>query len=217
MSTAATSPAAEARVAMLQELAEIGMNIARTLGNKAMEPDASADIPLQFARVAKAVRQTLALQARVEEGRLEAIRKAQAAPSAWPPMFHPRDIRIDPKLSEREQDGAERLYEVIDILDEYEAPEDCEDLSEDLLDWVRQRNDYADFAQAPYAAIVARICADLDLPAEWGETQLEDYLTEALPYQQQARQLRAAGPTLVRHSFSEGGLAAHEAAALNTS
>lgn len=186
----------------------MGMNIARALASKAMEPDAAADIPLQFTRVAKAVRQTLALQARVEEGRLSPPRQGDAGQAdRADPIWSTRDHRIDPELSVREQEGAERLYEVVDFLEEGDPPEEREDLFADLRDWVRERGDYADFLGKPFAEIVQRICADLDLAPDWGAQQLEDYLTEALPYQRRDRLIRAAG----------GALAAHEAAALNTS
>src|SRR5579872_3557516 len=77
------------RFAMLRELAETGMEMARALRLEARavveaepvggEPPRSvADLVLAFSRVARAVRQTLALETRLETG-LEQARQAKAS------------------------------------------------------------------------------------------------------------------------------------------
>ncbi|HEX4260622.1 MAG TPA: hypothetical protein VHY76_05940, partial [Acetobacteraceae bacterium] len=100
-----TDPERTARhLAMLRELAEIGMALARALGEQALAaleapatPDAAApqaeatpqpstartDPGLAFARVARAVRQCIALEARIAAGPLPA-RRGRAAPQQAP-------------------------------------------------------------------------------------------------------------------------------------
>jgi hypothetical protein len=81
---------AQEQLRLLQELAEIGMQIARTLPAQAAalapsdDPAVAGQVALTFSRVARAVRQTLALEARLRRdlkdglGALRAERKAQA-------------------------------------------------------------------------------------------------------------------------------------------
>jgi hypothetical protein len=81
---------AQQQLRQLQELAEIGMQIARTLPAQAAalapsdDPAVAGQVALTFSRVARAVRQTLALEARLRRdlkdglGALRAERKAQA-------------------------------------------------------------------------------------------------------------------------------------------
>ncbi|HEX4261274.1 MAG TPA: hypothetical protein VHY76_09245 [Acetobacteraceae bacterium] len=85
-------------LAMLRELAEIGMALARALGEQALAaPQAEAPDPpappradpgLAFARVARAVRQCIALEARIAAGPLPAPR-GRGAPR--PPPYPRRE------------------------------------------------------------------------------------------------------------------------------
>jgi hypothetical protein len=71
------------RFAILGELVDIGMEIARAVQGEiraraevvedeaAESPKIVADLGLAFSRVSRAVRQTVALEARLEDGRLE--------------------------------------------------------------------------------------------------------------------------------------------------
>jgi hypothetical protein len=68
-----SSDRAERRLRIVQELAEIGMDLARALRTRALaakaDPAAAVDLGLSFSRVARAVRQTVALEARLDQDR----------------------------------------------------------------------------------------------------------------------------------------------------
>jgi hypothetical protein len=70
----------EQRLRMLRELAEIGMRLARGVEQQAQDADAAdrpsgGDLGLVFSRIARAVRQTLALEAKLEGELEDRVRK----------------------------------------------------------------------------------------------------------------------------------------------
>ncbi|MGH6909290.1 MAG: hypothetical protein ACREEG_03815 [Phenylobacterium sp.] len=169
--------AAEARrerqAAMLQELAEIGMQMARAVRDEALaradaaDEDAprpasrfgNADLGLVYSRIARAVRQTLALETRlaedIEKARVEDAR-ARLGALRWAAQERQTEIRdyvaeaieaeaVEKKSSERE---VERL---LDDLDERIEAGDYDD----TLD------------TASIGELVARICADLGVIPDW--------------------------------------------------
>jgi hypothetical protein len=169
--------AAETRVAwqqaVLQELAQLGMRMARAICAEAeapADPDrkSSGDLALMFSRVSKAVRQTLALESRLAEG-LEAGRAQRAAEA----------------VGRAEAEGAARTHRkqsvrlmVEDAID-YDGPGDAEaqerlldDLDERLADPVEEDR----FRDRPIEEWVAHICQTLGVPfdprpwerEEWG-------------------------------------------------
>ena len=87
------------RADMLRELAEIGMEMARALqarmralSEEDQEDDpspstlaAKGEVALAFSRVARGVRQTLALEARLERGERDRLEREQAGPAAAEP------------------------------------------------------------------------------------------------------------------------------------
>ncbi|MDR3513455.1 MAG: hypothetical protein P4L73_17590 [Caulobacteraceae bacterium] len=165
---------AEARAArrlrMLKELAEIGMGLARNVGGPA---SGVADPGLAFSRIARAVRQTLALEARFdEEGQARAQEvaaqkeKAQAIRALHRQMLIDdvrtlagRVIRADASESGREHE-VERLLADLD--------ERLEDAEED---------EAALFGGRSVAEQVGLICRDLGVkwdPALWEDWDLEE-------------------------------------------
>ena len=174
------------RLAMLRALAEIGMSVARAVGRRAEAIAAEAgedtkdapaktdDLALAFARVSRAVRLTLALEARMEGEASETAREAargqeivRAAKEAG------ERARIADKLEKFEdiakelieaeagadQDAAERLYEVLDErLDEIEVDE---------------------LMGRPMAELVAAICRDLGIAPDWRDFEDEDWVQDA--------------------------------------
>ena len=149
----ATAPAGEdrsaQRLALLRELADIGMGLARAVGERAAAEPGGPDLGLSYAQIARAVRQTLALEARLEsEAQSEHLRQAGARGAAVK-----REAR---RLVQRaiDADPSERNPYVLGA-----------HLNERLRD-----ADDTDFADRPLAEIVARICADLGVafdPALW--------------------------------------------------
>src|SRR4051794_30180318 len=119
---------AEARtarqLAMLQELAEIGLQIARAVRDEALaraepvdedaaprlSPFGSGDLGLIYSRISRAVRQTLALESRIAEG-LETARfeRRRAHVANVRSAFEAREREVRDHVAEAiENEGAER-------------------------------------------------------------------------------------------------------------
>jgi hypothetical protein len=160
----------ERHLRMLEELAEIGMDLARAvrqraLGAAAAEPaddiqGIGGDLGLVFSRVARAVRQTLALEARIEDDRRMREDRAAAA-----------EIR---RVSAIEWDHKDRrrtlVTRAVEQMIETEAETDenrAEDLLADLDERLEDGELDADLAQHPISEIIARICRDLGITPDW--------------------------------------------------
>jgi hypothetical protein len=161
--------AAEARterhLRTLEDLAEIGMDLARTVQRQAHEQAAAdldaAALGLVFSRIARAVRQTVALEARLAEDR-QAETAAQLA------------SRTQARATRRRRE----VRAVVEQAIEADAAEtDLEDL---LLDLEERLVDYddADFADRPIGELVARICRDLGVAPDWSLWEDEDWAVE---------------------------------------
>jgi hypothetical protein len=155
----------------LAELVEIGMDLARMIREQASQavqsetPADIGDLGGKFARVARAVRQTVALGSKLADDldglndRAAARRTAERRTQA---------IRV---LRERQALGAERKAEAADHLErtvDRETPEsDREDLLSDLLEWRSETGEDEAFAEASVAEIVNQICRDLGVAPDW--------------------------------------------------
>lgn len=181
--------AAEARtarqLAMLQELAEIGMQIARAVRDEALvsaEPAdedgaprppsrfGNGDLGLVYSRVARAVRQTVALETRVADG-IEQARVERA---------RRRDAAIRWAAHERRQEIRHYVTQAIEAeAAERNTPEsEVERLLDDLDERLDDR-DYGDaLADAPIGDLVALICADLGVTPDWSLWEDQDWAIE---------------------------------------
>jgi hypothetical protein len=194
---------AERRLRMLDELAQIGMNLARALERQALaaadpaEPTAqgaaeasadraptpitpAGDPSVAFARISRAIRLTLALEARTDEA-LRALRagvaaevkarrvadcnRAAAQASARREARHEAVERLVTEAAEREIEDEEALNDVLEALEER--------LHEDEA--------YLDLEQAPLRETVERLCADLQLTPDWSQWEGEGW-TPAPPF-----------------------------------
>jgi hypothetical protein len=146
---------------MLRELADIGMEIARAVqgevraraeaveGEATESPKIVADLGLAFSRVSRAVRQTLALEARLEDDRLERRRAAEEARSQADGEMAERAAKVKAKLMQLLHPDRERDHRWDD-------------------DWFEDLNDDPDddegfVADRPAADVVAGVCGDLGL------------------------------------------------------
>jgi len=138
------STSAQTRLALLQELAEIGMELARDLRDQVkIEP--RPDAGLVYARIARAVRQTLALQARLEaEAKAETVRavRAQAA-GKKAQVSHILTNLIE---DDDEDSDAETVARLTSLYEHLADKDDC------------------DFADLTVPEIVAQICQTLGVP-----------------------------------------------------
>jgi hypothetical protein len=159
---------AERRFRALQELTEIGMDLAREVRRQVLDPAAEApgaDLGLAFSRIARAVRQTVALEAKLDQDR----QKSQAEAASR--------LAVETRLR-----GIRRKTKVRDIVErviETEAREsDAERLLDDLDERLEDADD-TDFADRSVGELVAGICRDLGVTPDWGLWEDEDWGIEA--------------------------------------
>jgi hypothetical protein len=180
---------AERRLRKLDELSEIGMELARDLRREATaaanpaesatsETPVSGDRANAFARLSRAIRLTLALEARIdealralragvvaerEERRLEAGRHAAAEAAARRKAHGERVQSLVIEAAEREIEDGEALFGVFEALEER--------LEEDEA--------YKDLERLPLRETVERLCADLQLTPDWSRWDGEGWTPEA--------------------------------------
>jgi hypothetical protein len=190
---------AERRLRLLEELSQIGMDLARTLHRRALaatdpaEPAApddsetsdrpagfAPDPSIPFARISRAIRLTLALEARTDESLLalragitaerEARRVANCnrASAEAASRSHARREAVERlviEAAEREIDDEEALNDVLEALEERLADDEA----------------YEDLDRAPLRETVERLCADLQLTPDWSQWEGEGW-TPAPPF-----------------------------------
>ncbi len=173
---------AERHLRLLQELAEIGMDIARAVRAEAVaEADAAepapsrfgnADPGLVFSRIARAVRQTLALEARIAEG----IATARVEEDKR------RADEASLEFDLREQEVRDYVIEAIEAeAAERQAPDSHIERLLDDLDERMNEGDYDEaLADGPIGELVARICADLGVTPDWSLWDDQDWAIEHL-------------------------------------
>ena len=152
---------AEERLRILRDLAELGLRLARRLvsdnGRYSDAPVPSSNCAEAFARVSRAVRLTLTLEAKLDD-ELAALR---AGPVTVAPFAEPGR-----KASPGRRDQIrERVRDVIDreVAADHEAAETFADFNERLFDSER----YDGFLDLPFEDAIAAICKDLGLPSDW--------------------------------------------------
>ncbi|HEV7385830.1 MAG TPA: hypothetical protein VGN89_13180 [Phenylobacterium sp.] len=160
---------AQRRFRVLQELAEIGMELARDVQRQAREQareqdrESAADLGLVFSRIARAVRQTVALEAKLDQDRQARRDKADAERAV--------EVRLR---------GIRRKTKVMEIVERViETESDGERLLDDLGERLEDADD-RDFADRPIGELVARICRDLGVTPEWALWEDEAWAIEAL-------------------------------------
>ena len=153
-------PLAERQLEALNELVGIGLNIARAIERQVSGPgpQSIADLDaaaLAYARVARAVRQTVMLQSK-----LQAERNAAAAKAG---DLRARVARIVRRAIEDAHDDAEQVERL--------AAEAAERLEQER---------YGDLLTRPIGEIVAAICKDLGLEPDWPALKDDIAAAEAL-------------------------------------
>ncbi|HEX3363697.1 hypothetical protein [Phenylobacterium sp.] len=154
---------------MLAELAEIGMDLAREVGRQALDQSAeapsAADLALTFSRVARAVRQTVAPEARLaEDSRKDrAERAALSVADRWRSARRKRQVR-------------EIVGEVIEV--EADGDYDADRLLAERDERLEDGDEEADFADRPIGELVARICRDLNIIPDWSLFEDADWAIE---------------------------------------
>jgi hypothetical protein len=180
---------ADEHVRMLRELAELGMELARAMARQALaqaeagapgEPAAGGpgrgDPGLAFARVARAVRLTLALEARTREGSI-ARRAPVASEAEGPAAGAAARIRalLAPMVYGPREAEVRRIAQ--DII-EAEGGDRAEALMAELHERLDDHEGYAE-PDRPMGESLARICRDLGLTPDWSRWADQDWAAEA--------------------------------------
>jgi hypothetical protein len=178
---------------IVAELAEIGLELARRLAagvkaaGEAISPEEAAVHALAFSRIARAVRLTVALSAKLdaedeaepveakpdpEAARLAALKKLVGTTQA--------DLEVS-----RVQHRRQRAGDVIDRMIEASARErgdgwDRERLRADLTERLSDEDEFEDFSSLPFTELVLRICEDLGVTPDM--SLLEDADRANPPY-----------------------------------
>jgi hypothetical protein len=154
-------------LAILRELTELGMELARGLRELGTLAAAA-----RFPRIARAIRQLIALEAQLAQTLDEVDRGTWATDEAADTLN---------ALADRVQDdeAIETLETLVEAIDRKEA----EPLRERLDDWRAERSVEADFHRAPIAEIVVRACRDLGVqpdPAILQDPSMGETLAQAV-------------------------------------
>ena len=165
----------ERQLAMLDRLAEAGLNIVLAIERQAMQAPVSAappvflgDLALSYSRAARAVRMTIALHSRLVGEHHKQVVEARAQFRVDELRYAaPRKARIG-RIVERvawaEHDDDETVDRLV-----IEASERLED--SDL---------YGDVMTRPFSEIIDRICRDLDLTPDWPDLAQEAWAREEI-------------------------------------
>jgi hypothetical protein len=161
-----TNPAravCDQQIQMLTRLAETGLNIAAAVERQAMSDTLPLDRDwgLTYSRIARAVRQTIALQSKLMHD-LAALDEVQANRPPAPDLA---------AKAERDRAAArtDRIGRIADRVIDAECDNErtVERLSDTLWERLRDDDIYGDLGDRPIGEIVALICKDLGLSPDW--------------------------------------------------
>ena len=176
-------PRAAWRAEVLKELVEAGMDMVRDMRAVAAEPDAP-DMSLRFGRVAKAVRMTLALDAKLgDEASVAAEERVAARRAKEAARLQNRKVYVYNALARCLEsdvgDGETRNGRDYDELcDEIDHP--------DVTD--------EEYLNLPVSQIIAKICEDLGLPVDWHRFRFEDWAMQERRTKPEGSPFAGGGP-----------------------
>jgi hypothetical protein len=159
----------ERHLGILTELTDLCMGLARVTQAKAVaqavapeEPAKAgkADPVLAFTRVARAVRQTIALEAQLAEDHRTRGEKTETA----------RKQRAAAARDEHRANQLDKVERVVEATLDAKAGKDWrerERLEDEFRERLKDFDDYAHCGKRPIGEIIARICRDLGVTPDW--------------------------------------------------
>ncbi|HVJ50849.1 MAG TPA: hypothetical protein VM689_00195 [Aliidongia sp.] len=155
----------EQDVRRLEELVEIGMDLVRSVRQRALDPEGglgAGEAAKAFADITKSIRQTMALKNKLIEDRERQTHK-RAHDAEWAE----RSRRMSMATARR--DARARLVKraVRQVIERDVRESDVEDLLTDLNEWLGDEDIEADLADRPIGKIIARICRGLGVEPDW--------------------------------------------------
>lgn len=182
----------ERQLWVLGRLAEVGLNVALAIEQQATaaaeEPDAAepppasrpgrvvqGDIALAYARASRAVRLTVALQAKL-------IKDLQALDETAARLRRGEQVDAERERQAREAARKERVERIIErvIRAELSDEDEADRLAEAA--WERLDHDefYGDLLAQPIGEIIARVCRDLGLAPDWSRLAEEAWARQEI-------------------------------------
>ena len=178
----ARGPGTLRRVGVLEKLADIGMTIALSFREQAaielardlrIQADwtpangstrvAPSEIPAAYDRIARSVRQTLALADKLEAGRKARAGKARSDDTEAE-AADPRAVQVDPTIGPRAKVRKDIVRRALERALEAEAPEsDAENLLSDLYERLDDLGEDAEVAALGLYEVLIAICRGLGL------------------------------------------------------
>jgi len=169
----------ERQLWVLGRLAEAGLNLALAIERQGTAEDAApaaaSDVALAYGRVSRAVRLTVALQARTLQD-LQALDEVAA-----------RRLAGDRATAERErqnlvQQRKDRVQRVVERVIEAEAASETEvdRLADEAAERLEHDDIYGDLTTRPVGEIIALVCRDLGLSPDWSRLAEEAWAQEEI-------------------------------------
>jgi hypothetical protein len=186
----------ERQLGVLGRLAEAGLNVALAIEQQATAAAAEApnaagsppsaepgrvvqgDVALAYARAARAVRLTVALQAKL-------LKDLQALDEADARRRRGEQAEVERARQAQEDARKERVERIVErvILAEFGDEEDADE-AERLAEAAFERLDhdeiYGDLTAQPIGEIIARVCRDLGLSPDWSQLAEEAWAREEI-------------------------------------
>jgi hypothetical protein len=169
------------QIARLDELADSGLAMAKEIERRAVEPAPEGEpapppetLAMAFSRVARAVRMTSLLQARLLKDMDEGARRAAfdhrwAAPEPAPDPIVIDDAEIEAAMSDPAFVHKVRVERIVERVAKA-AHDDAETVDRLLAETTERLDDedlYGDVLTRPVGELVALICRDLGLDPDW--------------------------------------------------
>jgi hypothetical protein len=179
-SRAAADERAAARVSRLQEMARVGLDLIVELRRLIIEDGAAGNLAGAYIGLSRAVRQSLALEAKLDgdaEARSAAVAAERAAAEKARQAAGARRVPVE--VEERREQARRTLEEAIEsAVDPEEDPVETERLYDALNERLADAADPIDDLNRPLSVVVAGICRDLGLTPDWAAWAEEDWALE---------------------------------------
>jgi hypothetical protein len=166
---------AESRLRMLRRLAEIGMELAERTLNIQAAPSKGQDPADAFARLSRAIRLTLTLEAKTDEAlrdlkagvvrrrKKEKKRAARRHEAAAAKEAQEREVKVRELVAEAAEAEIPDVYE---FAQRYHA----------LRERLDEDSAYKDLSERPLREIVERLCKDLMISPDWSRWDGEGWI-----------------------------------------
>jgi hypothetical protein len=166
------------QLGMLGRLAEVGLNVALAVERQALEAASAAppgELALAYGRVSRAVRLTIALQARLLKD-LQELDDVAARKQAREQADAGRERQI---AEAARKARVERIVERL-IHDEAADEGEADRLADEAYERLEHDDIYGDLLDRPVSEIIERVCKDLGLAPDWSRLAQEAWARDEI-------------------------------------